>query len=404
MEAGLLHQGTPLVSPSIYCRKKLRPSPRVSSSSHLRVKAASSSGRGSADSNRTIQVQRLLKMSAVAAVASGTAISWWRTSHASHAASSGLGVTRRAYQKITETFAREYEEQTGQRLKFRLSFGGSGTQARAVCDGLPGDIVALALPLDIQKIVESGLISADWQKRVPNNGVVAESVVAMVTRKGNPKKIKDWDDLIRPDVNVITANPKTAGVARWNFLALWGHRMQQGEDAAKDFVYKVFDRVLVQPRDAREASDVFYKQGMGDVLLNYENEVILTNESQEGEGALPYVVPQTNVRVETPVAVVDENLRRQSAATREAADAFVNYLWTPAAQQEFADCGFRAVDPGVRAKQKLPKVKNVWTVEDKLGSWANAQQMFFKQDAILDWIQNKVGEARLAERRAGIKR
>eukprot|EP00884_Botryococcus_braunii_P006268 jgi/Botrbrau1/15642/Bobra.4_1s0027.2 len=255
-----------------------------------------------------------------------------------------FAVTRRAYQRITELFAREYKEKTGYTVRFRLSFGGSGTQSRAVCDGLPGDIVALALPLDVMKIEEAGLLSPGWQKRFPNNSIVAESTVAIAMRPGNPKRIKGWDDLIRKDVSVITANPKTAGGARWNFFALWGHRVSKGDAASLDFVTKVFENVLVQPRDAREASDAFYKQQLGDVLLNYENEVILTNETYK-DNPMPYVVPNNNVRVQMPVAIVDKNValapKQVRQATVDAAEAFVNFLFTPVAQEEFVKCGIR---------------------------------------------------------------
>ncbi|KAK9821298.1 hypothetical protein WJX81_003983 [Elliptochloris bilobata] len=315
-----------------------------------------------------------------------------------------FSTTRKAYERITARFAREYQAATGQPVRFRLSFGGSGTQARAVVDGLPGDIVALALPLDIMKIAEAGLINADWQKRVPNNAVVAESVVAIVTRHGNPKNIRGWDDLIRPDVEVITANPKTAGVARWNFLALWGHRMGKGDAAAEDFVTKVFERVPVQPRDAREASDVFYKQGNGDALLNYENEVFFTNQAYSAQDALPYVAPQHNVRVQTPVAIVDKNVDQRSvrtrAATRAAAEAFVDYLFTPEAQADFVAVGFRSIDKKMAKRSKLPKVGKAWTVEGKLGSWGATQDKFFAGQGVLDRIQRRVGETKAALRLA----
>ncbi|CAL8463491.1 g3025 [Coccomyxa elongata] len=313
-----------------------------------------------------------------------------------------FAVTRKAYERITQRFAREYEAATGQPVRFRLSFGGSGTQARAVCDGLPGDIVALALPLDVDKIREAGLIREGWQQRLPNNAIVAESVVAIVTRPGNPKNITGWDDLIRQDVDVITANPKTAGVARWNFFALWGHRLDKGEAAALDYTTKVFERVLVQPRDAREASDVFYKQNTGDVLLNYENEVIFTNLQYGEADAMPYVVPNNNVRVQTPVALVDKNADRRSSKmrgpTRAAAEAFLQYLFTPEAQAEFAACGFRPIDKRLQKKSKLPKVKKAWTVEDRLGGWDKSQKQFFGGGGVMDKIQRHVGEVRLKQR------
>ena len=213
-----------------------------------------------------------------------------------------FAVTRKAYARITQAFSEQYERKTGISVRWRLSFGGSGTQARAICDGLPGDVVALALPLDVQKIADAGLIDADWRERAPNGAVVAESVVGIVVREGNPLGIRGWDDLARGQpqqqrqqrspsssssssdpssssgpaddappqraLNVITANPKTGGGARWNFLALWGHRAKPRSDAgdaeAAAFCEAVFRNVSIQPRDAREASDAFYNQGKGE--------------------------------------------------------------------------------------------------------------------------------------------
>ena len=204
-----------------------------------------------------------------------------------------FAVTRKAYARITQAFSDKYERETGVKVRWRLSFGGSGTQARAICDGLPGDVVALALPLDVQRIADSGLIDPDWRERAPNGGIVAESVVGIVVREGNPLRIRGWDDLARGQaistsnsstssspssssdpspsptraLNVITANPKTGGGARWNFLALWGHRAKPksdaGDAAAAAFCESVFRNVSIQPRDAREASDAFYNQGKG---------------------------------------------------------------------------------------------------------------------------------------------
>ena len=259
--------------------------------------------------------------------------------------------------------------------------------------------------------------------------------------------MKDWPDLLKDGVEVITANPKTAGVARWTFLALWGHMMHNGEDKARSYVTQVwqssyasgtslwmdpqvFDHVPVQPRDAREASDVFYKQEVGDALLTYENEVssdpdldtmthlflkqvIMTNKMVGEEGALPYVVPEHNIRIESPVALVDKfehsqlrfalsysvcrNLRTKPKATQEAAKAFVDYLFTPDAQRTLVEFGFRSVNPVVKkeTEENLPKVKTLWSVESKLGGWLNAQEKFFASDRILDDIQAEVSQRRM---------
>ncbi|GMH34442.1 hypothetical protein BSKO_02276 [Bryopsis sp. KO-2023] len=313
-----------------------------------------------------------------------------------------FAVTRMAYSRITRMFRKYYKEQTGRDVRFRLSFGGSGVQARAVIDGLPADMVALALPLDIIKIEEAGLINSDWRSRVRNDAVVAESVVAVVVREGNPKNIQDWDDLVKDGVKIVTSNPKTAGGARWNFLALWGHKMNKGTAAAKEYVTDVFRNVPVQPRDSREASDVFYKQKVGDALLTYENEVCMTNEMVGSDEALPYVVPKKNICVHAPVAIVDKNVDEKPAEVREAAEAFIDYLFTPEAQREFVNCGFRSVIPSVKKEtvDKFPKVKTLWTVEKKLGGWVKSQQTFFDNGKILDDIQNAVGGEKMAAAKA----
>ncbi|EFN55953.1 hypothetical protein CHLNCDRAFT_10401, partial [Chlorella variabilis] len=285
-----------------------------------------------------------------------------------------FAVTRKAYGKITKLFIRNYEEATGRTVRFRLSFGGSGTQARAVIDGMPADIVALALPLDVIKIADARLLREDWPTQFPNNSVVVESVCALVTRKGNPKNINGWDDLARDDVAVITANPKTAGVARWIFFALWGVKLKKGKQAANDYV---FDQVLVQPRDAREASDVFYRQGMGDVLLTYENEAIFTNLVVKEKERLPYIVPDNNIRIQCPLALVDHNLRDAPLEQREAASAFCRYLYTKEAQREFAACGFRTPYKDLSEEFALQPVKGLWTVEKRLGGWKEVQKEFF---------------------------
>jgi len=327
-----------------------------------------------------------------------------------------FAVTRKAYSRITQMFSEDYERRTGVAVRWRLSFGGSGTQARAICDGLPGDVVALALPLDVQKIADAGLIDADWRARAPNGAVVAESVVGIVVRDGNPLRIRGWDDLARgqtdaspksspgsssappPEraLNVITANPKTGGGARWNFLALWGHfakpRSDANDAAAARFCERVFRNVSIQPRDAREASDAFYNQGKGDALLNYENEIIATNEAGEVD-PLPYVVPPTNIRVAMPVATVDGNLRRWPSYSRDiaidAAKAFVEYLFTPEAQQELNDAGFRPVVK-IKKPRNFPKVRKLLSVEDDFGGWDAVQAKFFSAGGILDKINDAV--------------
>jgi sulfate transport system substrate-binding protein len=299
-------------------------------------------------------------------------------------------VTQSAYEKIIPQFVKEWEAKTGQKVTFEQSYGGSGSQTRAVIDGLEADVVALALALDTQKIEEAGLIQPEWEKEAPNDAIVTKSVVALVTR--DPKlKINQWSDLANKQIQVITANPKTSGGARWNFLALWGAVTRAGgsEQDAEKFVGQVYQNVPVLPKDAREASDVFFKQGQGNVLMNYENEMILA--SQKGQ-QVSYTVPTDyNISIDNPVAVVDANVDKRG--TREVAEAFVQFLFTPTAQKEFAKVGFRPVEPTVikEYESKFPQVKNLFTVAD-LGGWDKIQSQFFSDGGTFDKILTKTGK------------
>ncbi|MBR8826455.1 MAG: sulfate ABC transporter substrate-binding protein [Gomphosphaeria aponina SAG 52.96 = DSM 107014] len=299
-------------------------------------------------------------------------------------------VTQSAYEKIIPQFAFEWESKTGQKVIIEQSYGGSGSQTRAVIDGLEADVVALALALDTKKIEKAGLIQPGWEQELPNDSIVHKSVAALVTRENI--KVTNWSDLARNDIQVITANPKTSGGARWNFLALWGALTQAGgsEAEAQNFVESVFKNAPVLPKDAREASDAFYHQGQGNVLINYENEVILAQ--QKGE-TTPYFVPTDyNISIDNPVAVVDANVDKHG--TREVAEAFVTFLFTPAAQREFAQVGFRPVDATV-AKEfaaQYPEIKNLFTVQD-LGGWDKIQTQFFEDGAVFDKMLSQVGKS-----------
>jgi len=298
-----------------------------------------------------------------------------------------FAVTRSAHEKVIPKFVEQWKKEHNQNVTFKQSYGGSGSQTRAVIDGLEADVVHLSLALDTDKIVKAGLIQPGWEKRAPNDAIVSKSVAAIVTREGNPKGIKSWEDLARKDVKVITGNPKTSGGARWNFLAFWGYAAKSGGDEAKalDFTTKVIKNAPVLPRDAREASDAFFKQKQGDALINYENEVILA--AQNGE-KLPYVVPEINISIDNPIAVVDKNVEKHG--TRAVAEAFVKFLYTPEAQREFAKVGFRPVDPTVEKEfeSKFPKIKTLFTVKD-LGGWGEIQKKFFDDGAVFDKIQAK---------------
>jgi sulfate/thiosulfate-binding protein len=304
-------------------------------------------------------------------------------------------VTRAAYEEIIPQFAKKWKQEHNQDVTIYQSYGGSGAQTRAVIDGLNADVVSLALALDVKKIEKAGLIEPGWEKEAPNDSILFQSVGAIVTRPGNPKGINSWEDLAKDNISVVTANPKTSGGARWNFLALWGSVTQAGDDAssesgqvgeALDFTSKVYKNVPALPRDAREASDAFFKQGQGDALINYENEIILA--AQHGL-TLPYVVPDVNISIDNPVAVVDKNVDRHG--NREVAEAFVQYLFTPEAQREFAKAGLRPVNPTVAEEvaTQFPKVKTLFTVQD-MGGWNAVQEKFFADGAIFDEIQSRI--------------
>lgn len=297
-----------------------------------------------------------------------------------------FSVTRAAYENIIPQFIKKWKQEKNQNVTFVRSYGSSGTQTRYVIDRLAADIVHLSLALDTKKIEQVGLIQPGWEQEFPNNGIVTRSVGAIITREGNPKGIKTWADLAQKNVNVITANPKTSGGARWNFLALWGSAIQTGGDErqAMELTSQVYQNAPVLPRDAREASDVFFKQGQGDTLINYENEVILA--AQKGLN-LPYIVPDVNISIDNPVAIVDKNVDKHG--NREVAEAFVQYLYTPEAQREFAKVGFRPVDSSVAQEvaNQYPPVKTLFTIQD-MGGWDKAQKQFFKDGAVFDKIQS----------------
>lgn len=299
-----------------------------------------------------------------------------------------FAVTKVAHDAIIPKFVEQWKKEHNQNVTFEQSYGGSGSQTRAVIDGLEADIVHLALGLDVDKIQKAKLIEPGWEKEFPNNGVVSKSVAALITRSGNPKGLKTWADLAKDDVKLITADPKTSGIARWNFLALWNSVIKTGggEQKALDFVTKVYKNVPVLTKDAREATDIFAKRGQGDVLINYENEIVLAQ--QKGE-KLDYLIPDMNISIDNPIAIVDKNVDKHG--TREVAEAFVKYLYTNVAQQEFAKVGFRPVEETPQTKElanKYPKIKNLGTVQD-YGGWNAVQKKFFDDGAVFDQIQAK---------------
>ncbi|MHC5612232.1 MAG: sulfate ABC transporter substrate-binding protein [Nostoc sp.] len=298
-----------------------------------------------------------------------------------------FAVTKAAHEAIIPKFVEQWKKDHNQTVVFKQSYGGSGSQTRAVIDGLEADVVHLALSGDTSKIEKAGLIQPGWEKEVPNNGIVSKTVAALVTRSGNPKGIKTWEDLAKSGVKLITADPKTSGIARWNFLALWNSVIKTGGNEAKatEFVTNVYNNVPILTKDAREATDTFVKQGQGDALINYENEIILAQ--QKGQ-KIDYVVPDVNISIDNPIAVVDKNVDKHG--TREVAEGFVKYLYTPEAQQEFVKFGFRPVDETLaqtkEVTDKFHKVKTLGTVAD-FGGWEAIDKKFFADGGLFDKIQ-----------------
>ncbi|MBM0741672.1 sulfate ABC transporter substrate-binding protein [Phormidium sp. CLA17] len=303
-------------------------------------------------------------------------------------------VPKAAHDAIITLFQEKWQKEKGQTVTFTQSYGGSGSQTRAIIDGLEADVVHLALGADVEKLVEAKIVNEDWNKKLPNSGIVAKSVAAVITREGNPKNIKTFGDLTRDGVKWITANPKTSGGARWNFLVMWDYALKNGGDETKatEFATQAFKNVAILAKDAREATDVFAKQGQGDALINYENEVILAKQNGQ---KIDYVVPEINISIDTPAAVVDKNVDKHG--TREVAEAFTKFLFSPEAQAEFVKLGFRPVGDYAKTNEKtlatqFPAVKKLATV-DEYGGWSKVQEKFFADGALFDQIQSKLGKS-----------
>mgnify|MGYP002783533730 CR=1 FL=1 len=297
-----------------------------------------------------------------------------------------FSVTQSAYEKIIPQFVAKWKREKGQDVVIRQSYGASAAQARAVIAGQPADIIGLSLVPDIAEIQKAGLIKPGWERELDNRSIITRSVVAIETRAGNPKKIQTWGDLAKPGIKVITPDPKTSGSARWNFLGLWGSVTQVGnnEDKAIQFVSQVYKNVPLLPKSAREATDIFFKKNQGDVLLSYENEVIYAK--QRGEKNSSYIIPKVNISIDNPIAIVDINVDKRG--TREVAEAFAEFLFTPQAQREFAKVGFRPVNQAVakEVENNFPKVNQLFSVID-LGGWDRVQKKFFDNGRIFDQIK-----------------
>ncbi len=296
--------------------------------------------------------------------------------------------TRELYEDFNQQFATFWKGKTGQDVTARQSHGGSGKQARSVIDGLEADVVTLALAYDIDQIAEKGgLLPANWQSRLPNNSSPYTSTIVLLVRKGNPKGIKDWGDLAKPGVSVVTPNPKTSGGARWNYLAAWAWALRQpggNEATAKEFVTRLYKNVPVLDAGARGATTTFVERGIGDVLIAWENEALLAIE-ELGQGKFEIVAPSLSILAEPPVAVVDKIAGKHG--TKAVAQAYLEYLYTETGQEIAARHFYRPRLASVAAKYaaQFPKVSLV-TVTDVFGGWKKAQATHFADGALFDQI------------------
>ncbi|ATO19400.1 ABC transporter permease [Acinetobacter sp. LoGeW2-3] len=295
--------------------------------------------------------------------------------------------TREFYQEYNEEFGKFWKQKTGQAVNFKQSHGGSGKQARSVVDGLQADVVTLALANDIEEIVNAGLINKGWQKEFPNNSAPYTSTIVFLVRKGNPKQIKDWNDLTKPGVEIITPNPKTGGAPRWIYLSAWGYALKQpgGNDAkAKELVKKLYGNVKVLDSGARGSLTTFAERGIGDVLLSWENEALLATQGL-GKEKYEIVYPSISILAEPSVAIVDKTVAKNGNANL--AKGYLNYLYSPKGQELAAKYYFRPRDQkaAVKYAAQFPKIQT-FTIDKVFGGWAKAQKTHFVNGAIYDQI------------------
>jgi sulfate/thiosulfate transport system substrate-binding protein len=295
--------------------------------------------------------------------------------------------TRELYQDIGAAFAAAWKARTGETITTKTSHGGSGSQARAVIDGLQADIVTLALAYDIDAIAERGLLPRNWQSRLPNNSTPYTSTIVFLVRKGNPKKIRDWNDLVRSGISVIMPNPKTSGGARWNYLAAWGYALKQNvndENKAKDFVKALYRNVPVLDSGARGSTTTFVQRGIGDVLVGWENEAFLA-VNELGKDKFDVVVPSISILAEPPVTVVDKVAGRHGTAA--VAKAYLDFLYTEQGQEIGAKRFYRPRLKSIADKyaHQFPKI-NLFTIDEVFGGWQNAQKKHFGDGGMFDQI------------------
>ncbi len=295
--------------------------------------------------------------------------------------------TRELYQEFNKAFAKHWQKQAGEKIDIKQSHGGSGKQARGVIDGLEADVVTLALSYDIDQIHEKvRLIPQNWQKRLPDNSSPYTSTIVFLVHKGNPKAIRDWDDLVKPGVSVITPNPKTSGGARWNYLAAWGYAQEKyGSNAkAKDFVTRLYKNVPVLDSGARGSTTTFIQRGIGDVLVTWENEAFLAI-NELGKDKFEIVLPSVSILAEPPVTIIDKVVDKHG--TRKVAEAYLNYLYTPQGQEIAARNYYRPRLAQVAAKysKQFPKLK-LFTIDGQFDGWQKAQKRHFADGGEFDRI------------------
>lgn len=295
--------------------------------------------------------------------------------------------TRELYQDVNEHFAQYWKTKTGQTVTIKQSHGGSGKQSRSVIDGLEADVVTLALAYDIDAIAQYGLLPADWQKRLPDNSSPYTSTIVFLVRKGNPKQIKDWDDLVKPGISVITPNPKTSGGARWNYLAAWGYALKKhngDEKKAQEFVTALLKNVPVLDSGARGATTTFVERGIGDVLLAWENEAYLAI-NELGKDKFEIVNPSVSILAEPPVAVVDKNVDKHN--TRQVAEAYLQFLYSKEGQELAAKHYYRPRSEEVRKahQAEFPDIE-LFTIDEVFGGWEKAQKIHFADGGVFDQI------------------
>jgi sulfate transport system substrate-binding protein len=331
--------------------------------------------------NRRTAIAFFAALSLAAPVCAGQAVAETRLTNVSY------DPTRELYKDFNAAFEKSWKAETGEDVRVQASHGGSGKQARSVIDGLNADVVTLALAADIDAIASAtGKIPADWQKRLPHNSSPYTSTIVFLVRKGNPKGIKDWGDLVKPDVQVITPNPKTSGGARWNYLAAWAYGKQGGDDAkAKAFVADLFKHVPVLDSGARGSTTTFAQRGLGDVLLAWENEAFLSFK-EFGEDKFEIVYPSISILAEPPVTVVDGNVDKNG--TRKAAEAYLKLLYSKEGQTIAARNFYRPVSPELADKADVARFKDLKlvTIDADFGGWKKAQAEHFGDGGTFDQI------------------